>query len=1045
VLRFEDTALLASDDPARVVQRTAEAVFRLPVSVHAYISGVGDTALHPHTDPYDTVVLQLAGGKEWTTCIPKVKVLGNAESGHESDPTPSSATNSSMMLVSSADQAQLHEIEINHIQGCTAFNFSALDGMQCTTFALDVGDVLYLPKGVVHYARNVNSTADKANEKVSAHLTLGLDRTGATWQAAWEAATATAIDALPAEGRRSTAEQAFVEQLQTADTAAFETPRGVRWLAALPLWRISSAGERASAGSGNASDGTAAHFGDANSTAAAAAECQPYLDCEPAHHLTAGHLSRLAESAEAFKEWQSLALHLDHHLNITTAAAQSNAIGSRTPFYPRLRISELQATLMTQVRSRAGFEAALRVAQRTQQRQQQQQQQQQQAGQFYTRDSRSKRGESTVKPRPSQCSAQQSCASILNNFCGGVVSTVEKDCQAECDGKTKDCECDESDTCDEFGAKLDGHTDCDDGCRNTASCECDTPETSCECDQGESCDSDNMGYPRCSCSCDETTLFFYKSSCSCDDKCPDCWSTPSLKGTDSCNCDTDSESCECDNANRCHTSCDKDESCEADESCECDEIWLLRANGGEECDADCAGCGGLELCTCCAGLSRRSQTLCCPPLPEHAKWTTLIDLADDGGDCGWECEESYDARDLSTTAAIPEWLQAFEDDGALLGWSKGKQCCHPKPENSEYQSEIIGCAWECSIANGFTRGAETNVYRPDQGDWGCKRCKVCPDGTYHTADCTATAQTTCTACDACPEGFVNGGGCTGGKQNRVCLGTISHARYPNPIYTNDDPAAVVFTVSGIYGAGASVTIVPVVTPAGALLFEPSVLTMTASSTATTTTGVSGTFSVTSPANFSAGAYKVSYKLGGDTACPCRPSSDEDLPCKGGCNDGSGVMPMPDELVIVRNSDHITVFERLGIAVGALPVTPAYAIPAFACDEALDGFEFVSTHPWQKSELTISRAEVNALKCSQWVTEETTETELAWTREVEAAYPCPCKESDVNTGVFSSESDHLRQLSTFFQLSRYVYIRAFTCSACICHDQCRRAPGSTAFV
>ena len=208
--------------------------------------------------------------------------------------------------------------------------------------------------------------------------------------------------------------------------------------------------------------------------------------------------------------------------------------------------------------------------------------------------------------------------------------------------------------------------------------------------------------------------------------------------------------------------------------------------------------------------------------------------------------------------------------------------------------------------------------------------------------------------------------------------------------------------------------------------------MTASSTATTTTGVSGTFSVTSPANFSAGAYKVSYKLGGDTACPCRPSSDEDLPCKGGCNDGSGVLPMPDELVIVRNSDHITVFERLGIAVGALPVTPAYAIPAFACDEALDGFEFVSTHPWQKSELTISRAEVNALKCSQWVTEETTETELAWTREVEAAYPCPCKESDVNTGVFSSESDHLRQLSTFFQLSRYVYIRAFTCSACICH-------------
>lgn len=39
--------------------------FNLPVTVHAYLSGKGDMALAPHTDPYDTFILQLSGSKTW--------------------------------------------------------------------------------------------------------------------------------------------------------------------------------------------------------------------------------------------------------------------------------------------------------------------------------------------------------------------------------------------------------------------------------------------------------------------------------------------------------------------------------------------------------------------------------------------------------------------------------------------------------------------------------------------------------------------------------------------------------------------------------------------------------------------------------------------------------------------------------------------------------------------------------------------------------------------------------------------------------------------
>ena len=676
--------------------------------------------------------------------------------------------------------------------------------------------------------------------------------------------------------------------------------------------------------------------------------------------------------------------YIDNYLSLSTAAAKAKAIGSSNPFYPRLRVSEWQASFIARARSATGFKEAFQNAGHAPALQQQNAAAQQ--------HHRSKRD--ALKPAPSTCQEADKCAGLLNNFCSGTVSIAKTSCTADCDEKVDGCPCDESGGCDEFGGKKDGHTNCDESCANTESCECDTAATSCECDT-----------PCSSAECDDACgcWFSFDNNCGCDKSC-DC-DTPAA----SCECDTPCASTECDAAERCTTSCEKDESCEADESCECDEVVALKENGGEGCDAACDSCG-LELCACCDGLVRRSQTLCCPPLPTHARWQTEVAISAEGGDCAWDCKRSFPMQKRSGSPPT------FGEDVAPFGWSPDHECCHPPPRNAAFNSGT-GCSWTCDIIQGWTRAINLNVFAPTEPHWGCRRCRQCPKGSYCTAECTATAQTTCTPCDECGNSFADAGGCTG-EQNRICLGAISHVPYPNPIYTNDDAVAIEFTVSGIHGAGASVTITPVVVPEGMLVFEPAVVSIAASTTAsTTTTGLTASFSVTASSDAKAGKYKVSYKIDGSTACPCRPETDDGLPCQQGCVDGSGFMPMPAELVLIQNTDHISVFERLGIAVGVLPVSPAYTIPAFACDEALDGFEFVSTHPWQKSSVNQSRAEQNAEKCTGWVEKETTETEMAWITEVERTYPCPCAES-LDQTKFTAESDLLRQLSLFFQLSRY---------------------------
>jgi len=112
--------------------------------------------VQPHTDPYDVLIVQTHGHKHWTICTPQ----------------PVAARN--LTNCSDACKAQLQEQEIHHAQGCTSYRARDLRKMSCEQVLLEVGDVLYMPKGIVHMAQT-DAITD------SAHITLSLERQGHRW------------------------------------------------------------------------------------------------------------------------------------------------------------------------------------------------------------------------------------------------------------------------------------------------------------------------------------------------------------------------------------------------------------------------------------------------------------------------------------------------------------------------------------------------------------------------------------------------------------------------------------------------------------------------------------------------------------------------------------------------------------------------------------------------------------------------------------------------------------------------------------------------
>ncbi|EDQ87632.1 uncharacterized protein MONBRDRAFT_37822 [Monosiga brevicollis MX1] len=179
-----------------------ESELGIDATVHAYFTPANAQTLEPHTDPYDVVVVQVANQKHWTLCLPQ--------------------TDNATVSLSEADRAQLQEIKRSHLDGCTTYTMSMLQPMICRNVTLHQGDSMYLPKGVIHYAVTTDTP--------SAHLTIGLSRTGRTW-----------LDVLTAQCQRTTLPSYVCHQYEALANAVGQTPEGLIWhelaVPGLAAWR----------------------------------------------------------------------------------------------------------------------------------------------------------------------------------------------------------------------------------------------------------------------------------------------------------------------------------------------------------------------------------------------------------------------------------------------------------------------------------------------------------------------------------------------------------------------------------------------------------------------------------------------------------------------------------------------------------------------------------------------------------------------------------------------------------------------------------------
>lgn len=115
--------------PIASLSHSIEVELNFPVQVNAYITPPESTGLRPHYDSHDVLILQIQGSKTW-----------HLYNGVDVPP---------------------HELQREKVKTV------AIDGLPTPTdLRLDVGDVLYLPRGRIHAA--------ETNSEPSIHLTLGI-------------------------------------------------------------------------------------------------------------------------------------------------------------------------------------------------------------------------------------------------------------------------------------------------------------------------------------------------------------------------------------------------------------------------------------------------------------------------------------------------------------------------------------------------------------------------------------------------------------------------------------------------------------------------------------------------------------------------------------------------------------------------------------------------------------------------------------------------------------------------------------------------------
>ena len=139
------------------LKHVLEDYFGYTLSFNIYHSGPNGSALLPHYDSYDVFVLQLQGEKTWDI---------------EVDASPSAATTTTTTTVieddcgtttNGNDRDDKHDMNEKEFEQATS-----------NSLTLQPGDLLYMPKGVIHSARTASGFSS------TTHLTIGLEGGGST-------------------------------------------------------------------------------------------------------------------------------------------------------------------------------------------------------------------------------------------------------------------------------------------------------------------------------------------------------------------------------------------------------------------------------------------------------------------------------------------------------------------------------------------------------------------------------------------------------------------------------------------------------------------------------------------------------------------------------------------------------------------------------------------------------------------------------------------------------------------------------------------------
>lgn len=678
-------------------------------------------------DPYDVLAVQLSGAKAWTVCTPRV---GGA-------------------ALNAAQRCQYQEVLRRRKQGCTSYTDADLARLDCVNLTMTAGDVLYMPKGTVHFAR----TSDVG----SAHLTLSLNRDGAAWG---DLLLATLDDLAQTESKtrsKSVSAPAPASASQTGTLPApGPAPSAARQLRALMRQRTVALSSQLTG--------------------------LPLLEALPMHLLTPATQPEadavlVAGAAPLWAAVVTAVLSLDR----ATLAVLAPAAAYMGP-------SELRTQLEAVVQMATGDAARQRRILAA-----------------LARNGRLSQDIAGLGPKPAarspaagQTPRRGSMTAAANNLhamspwpvflpmvrerrasCSNCV------CNSGCDGScqiTKGCNtnCASETDCDD---------ECDEGCTSgCVGCTTGCDETVCTGDCDGACDEATC-YGGCTEGCDELTC---KSGCDdscnagCDDSCTcngDCNSSCDLFWVFNCDSSCDSGCGDCKTGcDTCYSGCD--DNCTPDKSCDdsCNSDCRLDKGCDELCDS---GCTGQSCDDNCAACNENCNTDCDSGCDTKTGCTGGCTLPDPDT-CITDCDD--------TCACVV---------GSAGNPDAGGDCTPCTGDTYADQPGLFLCrvCGACGAANHYRVGCGGTT----AGE--CVPCGACPAGHYRI-DCAVLSAGSCVACPANTYSTTQSTGpcsacadlkCSVGHAREGCGGSSAGTCEPNACPAT--PPAVAMATVAVSGGG----------------------------------------------------------------------------------------------------------------------------------------------------------------------------------------------------------------------------------------------------